>query len=106
MGNVLASMAASVASQERQSIGRRIRAGLDATREKGVVLGWPLRPTGELLVAVERDIDEGMPVAAARKYGCPDPRSVAPCWSKPASSAASGRHCVLVFPRDHYSLML
>ena len=36
MGNVLASMAAYVASQEQQKIGRRTRAGLDAARVKGV----------------------------------------------------------------------
>ena len=39
MGNVLASMAAYVASQERQNISRRTRAGLDAARAKGIELG-------------------------------------------------------------------
>ena len=39
MGNVLASMAAYVASQERQNISRRTRAGLDAARAKGVEAG-------------------------------------------------------------------
>ena len=41
MGNVLAGMAAYVASQERQNISRRTRAGLDAARAKGVELGRP-----------------------------------------------------------------
>ena len=38
MGNVLASMAAYVASQERQNISRRTGAGLQAARDKGVEL--------------------------------------------------------------------
>ena len=45
MGNVLASMASYVASQERQNISRRTRAGLNAAREKGMVLGRPRRLT-------------------------------------------------------------
>ena len=45
MGNVLASMAAYVASQERQNISRRTRAGLQAARDKGVELGRPRRLT-------------------------------------------------------------
>ena len=72
MGNVLASMAAYVASQERQNISRRTRAGLDAAREKGVELGRPRRLTNEQLIAIRQDVEEGMPVAAvARKYGVP-----------------------------------
>ena len=70
MGNVLASMAAYVASQERQNISRRTRAGLQAARDKGVELGRPRRLTGEQLIAIRQDVEEGMPVAAvARKYG-------------------------------------
>ena len=69
MGNVLASMAAYVASQERQNISRRTRAGLQAARAKGVELGRPRRLTGEQLIAIRQDVEEGMPVAAvARKY--------------------------------------
>ena len=72
MGNVLASMAAYVASQERQNISRRTKAGLDAARAKGVELGRPRRLTDGQLVAIRQDIREGMPVAAvARKYGVP-----------------------------------
>ena len=72
MGNVLASMAAYVASQERQSISRRTRAGLDAARAKGVELGRPRRLTGEQLISIRQDVEEGMPMAAvARKYGVP-----------------------------------
>jgi DNA invertase Pin-like site-specific DNA recombinase len=72
MGNILASMAAYVASQERQNISRRTRAGLDAAREKGVDLGRPRRLTNEQLIAIRQDVEEGMPVAAvARKYGVP-----------------------------------
>ena len=72
MGNVLASMAAYVVSQERQIISRRTRAGLDAAREKGVQLGRPRRLADEQLIAIRQDVEEGMPVAAvARKYGVP-----------------------------------
>ena len=49
MGNVLASMAVYVASQERQNISRRTRAGLGAARAKGVEMGQPQRLTGALL---------------------------------------------------------
>ena len=72
MGNILASMAAYVASQERQSISRRTRAGLDAARAKGKELGRPRRLTDEQLAAVRQDLADEMPVAAvARKYGVP-----------------------------------
>ena len=72
MGNVLASMAAYVASQERQNISRRTKVGLDAARAKGVELGRPRRLTDEQLIAIRQDLEEGMPVAeAARKYGVP-----------------------------------
>ena len=71
-GHVLASMAAYVASQERQNISRRTRAGLDAAGAKGVKLGRPRRLTGEQLVAIRQDVEEGMPVVAvARKFGVP-----------------------------------
>lgn len=70
MGNVLASMAAYVASQERQNISRRTRAGFDAAKAKGVELGRPRRLTGEQVVAIRQDVEEGMSVAAvARKCG-------------------------------------
>ena len=49
MGNVLASMAAYVASQEWQNISRRTRAGLDAAKAKGVELGRPRRLTDDQL---------------------------------------------------------
>ena len=79
MGNVLASMAAYVASQERQNISRRTRAGLDAARAKGVELGRPRRLTDEQLTAIRQDVEEGMPVAAGPgSTGCPGPRSAAP----------------------------
>ena len=68
MGNVLASMAAYVASQERQNISRRTRAGLDTARAKGVELGRPRRLASEQLEAIRQDVEKGMPVAAvARK---------------------------------------
>ena len=70
MGNILASMAAYVASQDRQSISRRTRAGLDAVRAKGKELGWPRHLTGEQFTAIRQDLADEMPVAAvARKYG-------------------------------------
>ena len=70
MGNVLAIMAAYVASQERQNISRRTRAGLDAARAKGVELGRPRRLTGEQLIAIRQVVEKGMPVAeVARKCG-------------------------------------
>lgn len=72
MGNILASMAAYVASQERQNISRRTRAGLDAAKMKGKALGRPRRLTGEQLTAIRQDLADEMPVAAvARKYGVP-----------------------------------
>ena len=52
MGNILASMAAYVASQERQSISRRTRAGLGAAKAKGVELGRPRRLTDGQLTAI------------------------------------------------------
>ena len=72
MGNILASMAAYVASQERQSISRRTRVGLDAAKAKGKELGRPRRLTNEQLTAIRQDLADEMPVAAvARKYGVP-----------------------------------
>ena len=44
----------------------------DAAKAKGVELGRPRRLTGEQLVAIRQDLEEGMAVAAvARKYGVP-----------------------------------
>ena len=72
MGNILASMAAYVVSQERQSISRRTRAGLDTARAKGKELGRPRRLTNEQLTAIGQVLADEMPVAAvARKYGVP-----------------------------------
>ncbi len=72
MGNILASMAAYVASQERQSISRRTRAGLDTARAKGKELGRPRRLTNEQLTAIRQDLADEIPFAAvARKYGVP-----------------------------------
>ena len=72
MGNILASLAAYVASQERQSISRRTRAGLDVVRAKGKELGRPRRLTDEQLTAIRQVLADEMPVAAvARKYGVP-----------------------------------
>ena len=67
MGNVLASMAAYVASQERQNISRRTRAGLDTARAKDVELDRPRRFTDEQLIAIRQDVEDGM--AVARKHG-------------------------------------
>ena len=52
MSNILASMAAYVASQERQSISHRTRAGLHAARRKGKELGRSRRLTEEQLTAM------------------------------------------------------
>ena len=72
MGNILATMAAYVASQGRQNISRRTRAGLDTARAKGKELGRPRRLTNEQLTAIRQDLADEMPVAAvARKYGVP-----------------------------------
>ena len=72
VGNILASMATYVASQERQSISRRTRVGLDAARAKGKELGRPRRLTGAQLTAISQDLADGMPMAAVvRKYGVP-----------------------------------
>ena len=65
-----ASMAAYVASQERQNISRRTRAGLDAARAKDVELGRPRRLTEEQLTTIRQDLADEMSVATvARKYG-------------------------------------
>ena len=80
MGNILASMAAYVASQERQNISQRTRAGLDAARAKGRELG---RPGGS-------PTSNSPPFAGTWRTRCPwprwpgntgcsDPRSVLPC---------------------------
>ena len=72
MGNILALLAAHVASQERQSISRRTRAGLDAARANGKELGRPRRLTDDQLTAIREDLADEMPVATvARKYGVP-----------------------------------
>ena len=65
MGNILASLAAYVASQERQCISRR-------TRAKGKELGRPRRLTDGQLAAIRQDLADEMPVAAvAKRYGVP-----------------------------------
>ena len=72
MGNILASMAAYVASQERQAISRSTRVGLEVAKAKGKRVGRPRRLTGEQLTAIRRDVKGGMPVAAvARKHRVP-----------------------------------
>ena len=73
-GNILASVAAYVASQERRSISRRTKASFDADRARGKELGRPRRLTDERLTAILQDLVDEMPVAAiARKYGALDP---------------------------------
>ena len=70
MGNILASMAAYVASQERQSISRRTKAGLNTAKAKGQELGRPRLLTAEQLTAIRQDLANELTVAAvARKYG-------------------------------------
>ena len=72
MGDILASMAAYVASQERQNIRRRIRADFDADRARGKELGRPRRLNTERLTAIRQILADEMPVAAiASKYGVP-----------------------------------
>ena len=72
LGNILPSMAAYVATQERRSISRRTRAGLDAAKAKGKELGRPRRLTEKQLAAIRQDLADEMPVAAvARKCGVP-----------------------------------
>ena len=67
-------MAACVASQERQSISRRARAGLDAVRAKGKELGRPRCLVDEQLTAILQDLVNEMSVAAAARM-CGVPRS-------------------------------
>ena len=70
MGNILASMAAYVASQERQSISRRPRAGLGAAKANVKELGRPRRLTDGQLTAISQVLADEMLVATvARKYG-------------------------------------
>ena len=72
MGNILASMAAYVASQERQAISRRTRAGLDKARANGKRLGQPPRLTDPQVFASLQDRAENMSLMAiSKKYGIP-----------------------------------
>ena len=73
LGNILASLCAYVASQERQSISRRTKEGLETARAKGKQLGRPRRVTEEQLEAMRQDKAMNMSVMAiARKYGVPE----------------------------------
>ena len=67
MGNVLASMAAYVASQERQNISRRTRRDLTPRGRRAWCWARPRRLTDEQLVAIRQDIQEGMPAAAVAR---------------------------------------
>ena len=72
IGNILASMADYVASQERQAISRRTKAGLGKARADGRRLGRPLRLTKIQLCAIRQDLAEEMSMAAiSKKYGIP-----------------------------------
>lgn len=72
MGNILASMAAYVASQERQAISRRTRVGLDKARANGKRLGRPPRLTDQQVFAILQDRAENMSLMAiSKKYGIP-----------------------------------
>ena len=74
MGNVLASMAAYVASQERQDLSRRTIAGLDAAWAKGKELGRPQHIANEQLTTIRQNFVGKMPVAAlTRKSGDSSP---------------------------------
>ena len=73
LGKILASLCAYVASQERQSISRRIKEGLETARAKGKQLGRPRRVTDEQLEAMRQDKAMNMTIMAiARKYGIPE----------------------------------
>ena len=72
MGNVLASMAAYVASQECLSISRWNKGGLDDAKSKRKELGRPQCLTNEQLTAVRQDLAGETPAPAMdRKYGMP-----------------------------------
>ena len=72
MGNILASMAAYVASQERQAISRRTKAGLEKARTSGTRLGRPPRLNETQLTAIRQDLGENISVAAiSKQYGIP-----------------------------------
>ena len=72
MGNILASMAAYVASQERQAISRRTKAGLEKARANGTRLGRPPRLNETQLTAIRQDLGENISVAAiSKQYGIP-----------------------------------
>ena len=79
MGSVLASMEAYVASQERQNIIWRTRAGLDSAGVRGVELGGRWRLTDEQLIAIRLDLEKVR--RSPRRPGstaCLGPRSAAP----------------------------
>ena len=72
MGNILASMAAYVASQERQAVSRRTKAGLENARANGKRLGRPPHLTDDQVAAILRDRSEDMSlIAISKKYGIP-----------------------------------
>ena len=74
IGHLLASLAAYVAGQERQSISRRTRAGLEKARAYGKQLGRPKRLTDEQLAAMRQDYAEGKNLMAiSRNYGISAP---------------------------------
>lgn len=69
---LIAQVFAFAAQLERQAIARRTRAGLERARAEGKRLGRPPALTEETLTAIQQDLAEGMPVAAAaRKYAIP-----------------------------------
>ena len=68
---LIAQVCAFAAQLERQSIARRTRAGLERARAEGKRLGRPPVLDEDQLTAIRQDVEEGMAVAAARKYGVP-----------------------------------
>ena len=72
MGNILASMAGYVASQERQAVSRRTKAGLENARANGKWLGRPPHLTDDQVAAILQDRSEDMSlIAISKKYGIP-----------------------------------
>ena len=72
VGNILASMAGYVASQEGRAISARTKAGLDKARAEGKRLGRPSRITGDQLTEIRRELADNLSMSAiSRKYGIP-----------------------------------
>ena len=59
------------AQLEQEAIARLARAGIERARTEGKRIEGPPAIDEGTLTTVQQGVDEGMPVAAARRYGMP-----------------------------------